>query len=394
MKQRFILFNRASVYYSEDTASGKQTSLRTKDKAVAVRLLNAKNEAEQQPAINLQIARAYLAATDSQIATRTWQIVMDETARLKKGPTQDRWTRAMRDKAFDPIRQTPILQTRPENFLRVLESGTVCTNIFLRRLQNFALDMSWLPWPVLPKKRWPAIEFKEKRGITFEEHQKIVAGESNAELRDYYELLWHLGGSQTDMATLTAECIDWTAKTISYARMKTGSQAMIRFGDGVAELLRSRPVSGELFPQVARWKESDRAKAFIRRCRLVGVSGVSLHSYRYAWAERAKTCGYPERFAQEALGHGSIAVHRAYAKKAHVVIPSLEDSYRYAWAERAKCAGYPERFAMQNLGHGSKAVHRAYSKKAQVKLPPLEEYEKKMAAAESVIVPMQKAVAA
>lgn len=47
-----------------------------------------------------------------------------------------------------------------------------------------------------------------------------------------------------------------------------------------------------------------------------GIKGVTLHSYRYAWAERAKVCGYPERFAQEALGHNSKAVHRAYAKRA------------------------------------------------------------------------------
>jgi len=52
---------------------------------------------------------------------------------------------------------------------------------------------------------------------------------------------------------------------------------------------------------------------------------VSLHSYRYSWAERAKKAGYPERFAQEALGHNSKAVHRAYAKKAKVTVPSLED---------------------------------------------------------------------
>jgi hypothetical protein len=39
-----------------------------------------------------------------------------------------------------------------------------------------------------------------------------------------------------------------------------------------------------------------------------------------AWAERARSCGYPERFALEALGHQSKAVHRAYAKKAQVVI--------------------------------------------------------------------------
>jgi integrase len=49
-----------------------------------------------------------------------------------------------------------------------------------------------------------------------------------------------------------------------------------------------------------------------------------LHSYRYAWAERAKEAGYPERFAQEALGHNSKAVHRAYARNAQVILPSLK----------------------------------------------------------------------
>jgi hypothetical protein len=56
---------------------------------------------------------------------------------------------------------------------------------------------------------------------------------------------------------------------------------------------------------------------------------VTLHSYRYAWAERAKQAGYPERFAQIALGHNSKAVHRAYARHAQVTIPSL-DAYEHA----------------------------------------------------------------
>jgi integrase len=328
MKQRFLLYLRGETYYCEDTLTRKQTSLTTKDKAVALRLLHARAEAEQQPAINLQIARAYLAATDPKITTRKWQCVMDEAGKIKRGPTQERWTRAMKDEAFDAIRFEAILETRPEHFLHVLENGTTCTNIFLRRLQNFALDMSWLPWPVLAKKRWPKIQFKEKRGITWEEHQKIVAGESNAELREYYKLLWHLGGSQTDVASLLANDIDWTNHTISYARQKTGSRASIRLGKEALNILQLRPSGGYLFPQVACWKESDRAKAFIRRCKLVGVSGVSLHSYRYAWAERARMCGFPERFAQEALGHGSKAVARAYAKQAKVLVPCLEDFER------------------------------------------------------------------
>jgi integrase len=62
-----------------------------------------------------------------------------------------------------------------------------------------------------------------------------------------------------------------------------------------------------------------------RRCRQLGIKGVTPHSYRYAWAECAKIAGCPERFAQEALGHNSKAVHRAYAKKALMKIPSLQE---------------------------------------------------------------------
>jgi hypothetical protein len=50
-------------------------------------------------------------------------------------------------------------------------------------------------------------------------------------------------------------------------------------------------------------------------------------------AERAKTVGYPERYAQEALGHNSKAVHRAYAKRALMKLPSLEDYEQRAAAK-------------------------------------------------------------
>ncbi|NBR87345.1 MAG: hypothetical protein EB141_06460 [Verrucomicrobia bacterium] len=36
-------------------------------------------------------------------------------------------------------------------------------------------------------------------------------------------------------------------------------------------------------------------------------------------------CGYPERFAQQALGHNSKAVHHAYAKHPEVTAPPLDD---------------------------------------------------------------------
>jgi len=328
MKTRYRLFrrrNRGGAFYCVDTKTGKRASLQTSNEDEARQIIEAKNQAERQPVLNLQIAKAYLAGTDSGISQRTWQQALEALTASKRGANQRRWQCAANDKAYDQIRHRVIIETQADILLKVLREGTVSTNIYLRRLHNFSVDMNWLPWPIIPKRQWPEIKFKEKRGITREEHQKIVAGESNAELRDYYELLWQLGGSQTDMASLRGEDIDWTNHTISYARMKTGSQAMIRFGDSVAQILQRRPGTGYLFPQIVQWKESDRAKAFIRRLRLVGVSGVSLHSYRYAWAERARTCGFPERFAQEALGHGSKAVARAYAKKAKVLVPCLEE---------------------------------------------------------------------
>jgi hypothetical protein len=103
----------------------------------------------------------------------------------------------------------------------VLNAGTISTNMFLRRLHNFAIGMHWLPWPVLPRLKWPAVEHKERRAITAEEHRIITEREHNPEIRAYYQLLWHLGGSQTDIAELTAEDIDWKDRTISYHRRKT-----------------------------------------------------------------------------------------------------------------------------------------------------------------------------
>ena len=324
MKNRFILFQRSGIFYCEDTSTGKQTSLRTRDRADAQRLLAAKNEASHQPAMNLQIAQVYLQYGDPAIATRTWQDVMTQIVSLKTGSTQSRWQTAIRDKALDGIRQRRLIETAAEHFLAALQAGTVATNVYLRRIHHFAVAMHWLPWPVLPKLHWPKIEHQVKRAITADEHQRIIQAERTAAHRAYYELLWHLGGAQTDMARLKAEDIDWQRKVISYERCKTGTVSLVSFGKEVAALLKTLPASGFLFPVLAEAPCTRRARMFARRAQSVGISGVTLHSYRYAWAERAKIAGYPERFAMQALGHSSKAVHRAYAKQAEVVLPPLE----------------------------------------------------------------------
>jgi integrase len=325
MKQRFILFRRAGVFYSEDTTTRKQSSLRTKDQAEAITLVNTKNEATRQPAMNLQIAQVYLQYGDPALAARTWQHVMEQIVSLKTGPTQERWKHAAADKAFDLIRNRKLMETGAEHFLAVLNSGSVSTNVYLRRAHNFAIGMHWLPWPILPKLQWPPVRFKAKRAITIEEHSRIIDREKNPELRAFYELLWHLGGSQSDVANLTAEDVHWPDRTISFQRCKTKVPVVITFGEEAAAVLKALPRFGPLFPWLSGLHEKHRAKHFIKRLATVGIAGVSLHSYRYAWAERAKVAGMPERFAQQALGHSSKAFARAYSKNAKMIVPSLEE---------------------------------------------------------------------
>jgi integrase len=325
MKSRFILFRRAGVFYSEDTTTRKQHSLRTKDEAEALTLLHSKNEAHRQPVLNLHIARTYLTATDPEVAKRTWQTAMDELTKTKTGNTHHRHVTAMKDKAFDAIRDVPILETQFSHFLKTLEFGTVSTNVYLRRIHNFALDMNWLPWSVLPKRQWPKVKFKEKRAIKLEEHQRIIAAEVNPERKTLYQLCWHLGASQSDIANLKGEDVDWMNNTVGFTRRKSGVPVLVHLGAGALNVFEGLPAEGVLFPHLSRVRAGDRATEFASRCRQLGIKGVTLHSYRYAWAERAKVAGMPERFAQEALGHNTKAVHRACAKRALMKIPSLGD---------------------------------------------------------------------
>jgi integrase len=347
MKQQYGLVKRPwGVYYLKNKTTGAQTTLKTSDKAEAQRLLIAHNDAENQSVLNLQLARVYLNGSDPKLSSRTWQEVMENIASLKTGPTKVRWERAINDKHFDCIRNLRVAETRAEHFYKALEDRTVSTNVYLRRIHNHALGMEWLLKSVIPRVQWPKPVYKAKRAITADEHAKIINAEMAAaernrgsrnsdqphyeERRDFYELLWQTGASQSDAANLTAEDVDWNQRTICYNRQKLKTRAnvkpaIIRFGDALGDILRRRPSTGPLFPYLRTVRANDRATEFGQRCERLGIVGVSLHSYRYSWAERALKCGYPERFAQQALGHNSKAMHYAYSKRAEFTLPSMEE---------------------------------------------------------------------
>lgn len=329
MQLKYRLYRRRNgVFYWQENDSNRQGSLRTSDRHDAERLLNAMNESHREPTINLSLARAYLAAHDPKMAQRTWQAVMDEMATHGIPSTQERCTRAFRSKAYNPIRNKPLVQTTGEDLLSIIHANGNCVAHYLRRVHNLGLDLNWLPWPILAKRAWPKIHSISKRAITPKEHAAVIAAEKNVERRAYYELLYETGAAQTDAANLTAEDIDWKNGVLIYRRKKLGPSSepcRLTIGAKLETLLNSLPRFGDLFPNIKRSSANHRSAEFRRRCHVAQVNGVSLHSYRHAWAQRAKVCGYPQRFAQAALGHSSRAVHEAYAKAALIVCPALEE---------------------------------------------------------------------
>jgi len=327
MNERYRLIqrgDRGGMCYCVDTDTSLRSSLETKDRSKAERLVHHKNETLKNPQINRQIGMTYLSADDPSFVTRTWHDVMTDIVKDKAGPTLHRWNTAIKDEAFDLIRKKVVVITAADDFKAVLRTGTVSTNVYLRRLQNYALDMNWLPKSILPKRLFPKIKHKEARAIRWDEHCRIIDREKNSERRDFYELCWHFGGSQSDIAQLLAEDIDYKRRSFAYDRLKTGNMGGTQIGDKAWDVILRRPGQGPLFPYLITVREADRATEFKQRCEGLGIKGVTLHSYRYAWAERAADTGYPERYAQRALGQNSKIVHRAYAKKAQGRLPSLE----------------------------------------------------------------------
>ena len=292
MKQRFWLFKRRNNFYLQDSETGKRESLETSDRKQAERLRIAKNETADKPMLGLTIGRAYLSAYDPKLAERKWQMVMDHFCGQGQESTRTRYVRAMQSAGFVSLRQKRIVDTTADDLRAVLADKKPSTQHFLRRLHNLALGLGWLPWPIIPPKLWPALPSKGKRAITLDEHHAIIASEKSPERRLFYELVWELGAAQTDAAMLAAETIDWSRRVISYRRCKTGEWAHLMMGNALEAILRQLPTQGPLFPKLRTTTAGARSSEFCRRCRVAGVKGVSLHSYRYAWAERARSAGY------------------------------------------------------------------------------------------------------
>jgi hypothetical protein len=216
------------------------------------------------------MARVYLSATDPAAVQRTWKDVIEMILETKTGETLRRWQVAAKDKGLAKLAKIKLLDTRSEHFLRVLTEGTVSTNVYLRRMHNFAMDMAWIPAPVLPRRQWPAVRYAEKRGITWDEHFRIVDRERNPERQAFYEMAWHIGASQGDLAHLHAEDIDWGTKTLCFDRMKLRGRGLkpplIAFGPSAEIVLSKLPQTGPLFPYLIGLRPADHRPAPCEHC--------------------------------------------------------------------------------------------------------------------------------
>ncbi len=166
-KQQYKMFKRSGTYYIEDKDTGKQTSLFTKDKGEAITLFAAKNQAASQPVLNVAMAKVYLSAKSPELLTRTWGELIELMLQSYTGATAKRWEKFRKSAPMRVLANLPIYMTEASHFLAVLEhkKAGVSTNVWLRILNNRALDLGWLLAPVMPKRAWPKIVYKPKRGI-------------------------------------------------------------------------------------------------------------------------------------------------------------------------------------------------------------------------------------
>jgi integrase len=317
MQNKFIMFRRSEVYYCEDRTTGQQKSWRTRDGAEAQRIIQAKNDAVKLPQMNLVMAKTYLSAQDPKMITRTWADVFARFSDRSNDNTRMRHERVVRTKPMQFLKNKRLIETTTDDFFEALKLGSNSTIAFLQTLHNDALGMGWIPSPILPRKLWPKMNKKDKRAITEAEHITLLAGVDD-EWRLYFQLLWFIGAAQTDAANLTDANIDWPSRVLKYDRQKLNGRSLppacLVIGKGLEVILRQLLSTGALFPTIAKMDDRSRACFMWKLCKRVGIKGVSLHSYRSSWAERAKVAGIPQRWAQAALGHNSKAVHDAYAR--------------------------------------------------------------------------------
>ena len=137
-------FRRGEMFYMQDSATGKQTSLRTKDETEAKSLLEARNAAQRQPVLNLHLARAYLTASDPPLWNALGRPSWNRCRAEARTPATSVTPACSNRQSFDALRQKKLLETTADDFFAVFKTNKVSIVDFLKRLHNFAFSLAGL----------------------------------------------------------------------------------------------------------------------------------------------------------------------------------------------------------------------------------------------------------
>ncbi len=122
------------------------------------------------------------------------------------------------------------------------------------------------------------------------------------------------------------------------AGKESGGESLLRIGTCLRKLLNQLPQSGYLFPKMNAWASENRSSEFSRRCKMLGIEGRSLHSYRYAWAQRARAAGKPPRakhHSERAPRVEEAGCQKPLSSPEHPAQPQSKDSHHLSAARRA-----------------------------------------------------------
>jgi integrase len=368
--------SRGGMWYMREFKDGKiikNKSLGTKDEKEAHELATLK-----QSVLSLsnshaaKIAKVYQDQAGEEYVNRTWSDCFDafNDPRIKSESSIRTYKSHWQHPVFDSIKDRKIADTNPSDLSNILKSATASGRNMMLMLHKFALDNHYAFQSLITKTTKDAtkrmlgdttatLEKEEYKLIleaideNIDKPRKNQNSELTKEFRDWIVLLWHVGGSSKDMASLTTDNVDWDNGNIVYYRekhrgTKTGMGQKKRepvdfpMGETLKALILKRMnIAGieghkQLFPKMNNMSVESRLKMFNRSLKYAGIpkskierDGVErvlkIHSFRFAVACRmAETNVITLRIAQYYLGHNCPAVAHYYAGRASVEMESLE----------------------------------------------------------------------
>jgi len=117
------LFQQHGVFYLQDSQTRRKESLHTRDRGEAECLWAAHNDAAQNPAVGMALAKAYLSAHNQKITKRRWQMVMNHFCARDQPQTQAHRKLVTKRTGFNLIRSKKLLENTADDFLQYWKAG-------------------------------------------------------------------------------------------------------------------------------------------------------------------------------------------------------------------------------------------------------------------------------